>query len=174
MLLLLKFTISHTDRSMENPIKSTHRIVVFNWKLIRFSAIYRTMSLFSITIVVGASVVLIKGDWFFWDSITHFIAVNIVQHDLNFFQNYKEKKLPTMQVHVLISVFMVLLINSAESLPAINQAIRNKIEEIRKQMPCGINNGPVLVPFRHDMLEIDYNRERMTYLFYGFMVFVYI
>lgn len=74
----------------------------------------------------------------------------------------------------LLSVFMVLLaINSAESLPAINQAIRNKIEEIRLQMPCGIGNGPPLVPFRHDILEIDYNLEKMKYLFYGLILLIF-
>lgn len=66
---------------------------------------------------------------------------------------------------VFFSVFMVLLaINSAKSLPFINQAIRNKIEEIRLQMPCGIGNGPPLVPFRHDILEIDYTLEKMKYM----------
>lgn len=71
-----------------------------------------------------------------------------------------------MLAHVLLSMFMVLLaINSAQSLPGINQAIRNKIEEMRLQMPSGIGGGPPLVPFRHDILEIDYNVGKMTYVF---------
>lgn len=59
---------------------------------------------------------------------------------------------------------VVLAIQSAESIPAINQAIRNKIEEMRSKMPKGIYGSPPLVPYRREVLDIDYKLDNMTYI----------
>lgn len=60
---------------------------------------------------------------------------------------------------------MVLVaIQSAESVPAINNAIRKKIEEMRQKMPKGLYGGPPLVPYRRQKLDIHYKMDNMTYL----------
>lgn len=59
---------------------------------------------------------------------------------------------------------LLLAIQSAESVPAINQAIRKQIEEMRSNMPKGIYGSPPLVPYRRDILEIDYKLDNMTYI----------
>lgn len=70
-----------------------------------------------------------------------------------------------MLAHVLLVISMVMLaIQSAESVPAINQAIRKKIEEMRSQMPKGVYGSPPLVPYKRDVLDIDYKMDNMTYL----------
>ena len=47
--------------------------------------------------------------------------------------------------------FAFALVCDTESFPnPINKIIRQKIETIRKQMPCGVADGPVLVPFKYD------------------------
>lgn len=49
-------------------------------------------------------------------------------------------------------------IQTTYSLPKpINKILREKIESIRLQMPCGINGGPGLVPFRKEFVNLNYN-----------------
>lgn len=44
------------------------------------------------------------------------------------------------------------------SLPKpINNILREKIENIRLQMPCGINGGPSLAPFRQNFVDVSYD-----------------
>lgn len=70
-----------------------------------------------------------------------------------------------MLAHVLLSMSVVLLVTkSAESGPAINHFILNKIEAIRSEMPNGLYGGPPLVPLQYDNLDIDYDRDNVTYI----------
>lgn len=78
-----------------------------------------------------------------------------------------------MLVHALFSMSMVLLVTkSAESGPAINNFILNKIETIRSEMPNGLYGGPPLVPYHYDNLAIDYDRDNVTYLIYVLIIFL--
>lgn len=60
-------------------------------------------------------------------------------------------------LNIILAVTLVLQL--CHALPAVNKAIRNKIEEIRLQMPCGIDGGPSLVPFQKDSLAIEYEED---------------
>lgn len=78
-----------------------------------------------------------------------------------------------MLVHVLFSMSVVLLVTkSVESGPAINQFILNKIETIRSEMPNGLYGGPLLVPYKYENLEIDYDRNNVMYLNYDLIIFL--
>lgn len=63
-----------------------------------------------------------------------------------------------------ILVVGLVLTPSCLALPAVNQALRNMIEEIRLQMPCGINGGPPLVPYRQELLPIEYEEDMIKYI----------
>lgn len=53
---------------------------------------------------------------------------------------------------------MLISIQTVFSLPnPINNILREKIENIRQRMPCGINGGPGLVPFRKEIVDVGYD-----------------
>lgn len=47
---------------------------------------------------------------------------------------------------------------------SVNDILRKKIEKIRKQMPCGIADGPPLVPFKQNLVNVDYNMYGVRYV----------
>lgn len=69
-------------------------------------------------------------------------------------------------IFLLLTMMVMLAIQSTESLPAINQAIRGQIEQMRTKMPKGLYGSPSLVPYRRKVLDIDYKQDNMTYLTY--------
>lgn len=59
---------------------------------------------------------------------------------------------------VVVSCLILVVVQTIDSLPKpINNILREKIEKIRSQMPCGINGGPGLVPFREEFIDVSYD-----------------
>ncbi|XP_037037542.1 uncharacterized protein LOC119075248 [Bradysia coprophila] len=62
--------------------------------------------------------------------------------------------------HYALSCLILMSIQATpiHSLPnPINKILLEKIEDIRSRMPCGINGGPGLVPFREQFVDVTYN-----------------
>jgi len=58
----------------------------------------------------------------------------------------------------IVTCLFLMSIQTTYSLPKpINKILREKIENIRLQMPCGINGGPSLVPFRGEFVDLSYD-----------------
>lgn len=62
---------------------------------------------------------------------------------------------------LLCLVLLTVLVNGACAW-SINDMIRDKVEEFREHMPCGIKGGPPLAPFQHELLDIDVDTKMIT------------
>lgn len=68
-----------------------------------------------------------------------------------------QQQINTMGFFV-VSCLILTSIQATYSLPKpINNILREKIENLRLQMPCGINGGPSLVPFREELVDVSYD-----------------
>lgn len=60
--------------------------------------------------------------------------------------------------YTLSCLILISIQTTTHSLPnPINKILLKKIESIRRQMPCGINGGPSLVPFREEFVDVSHN-----------------
>ncbi|KAJ6635287.1 hypothetical protein Bhyg_13872 [Pseudolycoriella hygida] len=74
-----------------------------------------------------------------------------------------------MKFLVVICILIFISIDTASSLPKpINKILREKIEKIRSQMPCGIGGGPSLAPFHEEFVDVSYE-ESSTFRIAGFL-----
>lgn len=61
-----------------------------------------------------------------------------------------------MKPSTKVSLFLcaLLFLQMTAALEIINQILRKKIENFRLQMPCGINGGPPLAPYKEALINV--------------------
>lgn len=59
---------------------------------------------------------------------------------------------------MIVSCLFLICVHTTYSLPKpINNILRQQIENIRKQITCGIDDGPGLMPFREDIVDVSHD-----------------